>query len=265
MGIPILECKDIEFGYEGIPILGGISLSVSTGDLVGVIGPNGAGKTTLIKVLSGLIAPAVGTVELNGQNMAAVSRQEIARELAVVTQDASPDFGFTVREEVMLGRSPHHGGLHFDAGPDRSIVRDAMERTGVAHLSDRNAASLSGGERQRVRIARGLAQQPQVLLMDEPTNHLDLYSQLSLAELMRDINRQGLAIILVSHDIDFVAGSCDRINILDQGRFRFTGSPEAVITEENLAAAFGISALVDTNPATGRPRMTPIGRLRPHD
>jgi len=263
MAFPILECKDIEFAYAGMSILGGISLSVSKGDLVGVIGPNGAGKTTLINVQSGLLCPDFGTVKLNGQDITSVSRQKIARELAVVTQDASPDFGFSVREEVMLGRSPHHGGLHFDTGRDRSIVREAMERTGIVHLSDRNAASLSGGERQRVRIARSLAQQPKVLLMDEPTNHLDLYSQLSLAELMREIRQQGLAIILVSHDIDFVAGLCDRINILDQGRFRFSGSPDAVITEENLAAAFGIRALVDTNPVTGRPRMTPIGRLTP--
>jgi len=256
-----LECRNLRFGYSESPVLDDVGFSMFEGDLVGVIGPNGAGKTTLIKLLSGLLEPARGTVALKGTDINSFSRQQIARELAVVSQEERPDFGSTVREEVMLGRAPHHGGLHFDSGPDHLIVESSMEKTRVDSLADRKLASLSGGERQRVKIARGLAQEPRLLLLDEPTNHLDLYSQMSLMELMREINQDGPGILLVSHDINFVAEVCEHIHILHRGRFRFTGSPSGVITEANIAASFNIRALVDTNPVTGKPRMTPLHRL----
>jgi len=257
----LLECKEVLFGYNGHTVLNGASLTVSPEDFVGVIGPNGAGKSTLIKIMSGLIRPLQGRVTFGGRDLASLSRRDVAKKMAVVAQEETSEFGFTVREEVMLGRAPHHGGLYFENRSDRTIVEAAMEKTRVAHLSNRRIEALSGGERQRVRIARGIAQQPKVLLLDEPTNHLDLYSQISLMELLREINKEGLSILLVSHDINFVAESCDQLNILHNGNFRFSGTPRQVITPENLAASFRIRALVDTNPVTGAPRMTPVGIL----
>jgi iron complex transport system ATP-binding protein len=185
----------------------------------------------------------------------------VAKKLAVLAQEESPDFGFTVWQEVMLGRSPHHGGLHFDSRSDRKIVATAMEKARVSHLADRMMAELSGGERQRVRIARGLAQEPRVLFLDEPTNHLDLNSQLALIDLMREINSEGLGILLVSHDINFVGRTCRQIKVLHQKVFLYSGEPHEVITPRNLAEAFGIRAIVDTHPVDGSPRMTPVERL----
>lgn len=257
----LLKCAGLRFGYDKGPVLKGVDLTVEEGDLVGVIGPNGSGKSTLVKVLSGLLPPLGGNVSFKGRDMTSLSRREVARELAVVAQEETVDFGFSVEEEVMLGRSPHHGGLHFETKTDRDVVEDALRKTGVHHLADRRTEALSGGERQRVRIARALAQQPRVLLLDEPTNHLDLYSQLSLTELMHSINQDGLAIVLVSHDINFVSRTCRRIAILHEGKLRFGGSPEEVITEANLRSCFRIEALVDSNPVTGTPRMTPVGRV----
>ena len=257
----LLECREVLFRYNGLTVLNGVSLVVSPEDFVGVIGPNGAGKSTLIKIMSGLIRPLQGRVTFNGRDLASLSRRDVAKKLAVVAQEETSEFGFTVKEEVMLGRAPHHGGLYFENRSDRTIVEAAMEKTRVAHLSNRRIEALSGGERQRVRIARGIAQQPKVLLLDEPTNHLDLYSQISLMELLREINKEGLSILLVSHDINFVAESCDQLNILHDGNFRYSGTPREVITPENLAASFRIKALVDTNPVTGAPRMTPVGIL----
>jgi len=260
-GTSLLKCTGIRFGYDKRPVLDGIDLTVEEGDFVGVIGPNGSGKSTLVKLMSGLLTPLGGDVAFKGRDMAELSRREVAKELAVVAQEETVDFGFNVAEEVMLGRSPHHGGLHFESNSDRDLVEDAMRKTGVQHLADRKTEALSGGERQRVRIARALAQQPRVLLLDEPTNHLDLYSQLSLTELMHSINQDGLAIVLVSHDINFVSRSCRRIEILHEGRLRFGGPPHEVITEANLRSCFHIEAVVDANPITGGPRMTPIGRV----
>jgi iron complex transport system ATP-binding protein len=257
----LLECREVTFDYGARTVLHGITLSIGQGDFVGVIGSNGAGKSTLIKVLSGVLRPSQGIVTLNGVDMRSLPLRKVAAELAVVQQEETPDFSFTVVDEVMMGRAPHHGGLYFEGPSDRAIVQEAMRKTGVTHLAERKIETLSGGERQRVRIARALAQQPKVLLLDEPTNHLDLYAQLSLIELMRDINGEGIAIFLVSHDINFMCASCAHLKILHETSFRYQGSPREVITEENLAHSFGIRTLVDENPITGAPRMTPLARL----
>jgi len=257
----ILECKDVRFGYNGRTVLDGISMTIPQGELVGVIGPNGAGKSTLVKVLSGLRPPSEGSVCLNGVDLRLLSKKTVATDLAVVEQEEASDFGFTVIEEVMLGRAPHHRGLHFENAADRMIVDKALIETQVVHLADRRMETLSGGERQRVRIARALAQEPRLLLLDEPTNHLDLYSQLSLTELLREINREGLAIVMVSHDINFVSESCVHVKILSEGKLRGEGTPHEVITEQHLAQSFHIRAIVDLNPVTAAPRMTPLSRL----
>lgn len=257
----LLECRNLSFGYTGRTVLDGISIAIGEADFVGVIGPNGAGKSTLIKLLSGLLSPFQGVVTLNGMDIRSLRKRTIATELAVVQQEEVPDFGFTVAEQVMMGRAPHHGGLYFENFSDRMIVQEAMAKTKVTHLADRPIEALSGGERQRVRIARALAQQPRVLLLDEPTNHLDLYSQLLLIELMREINNEGLGILMVSHDINFMSESCNHLIILHQGRLWSEGPPREVITEENLAECFRIKALVDINPVTAVPRMTPLSRV----
>jgi iron complex transport system ATP-binding protein len=261
MKAPLLQCAEVKFSYGDLRVLDGINLTVHEGDFVGVIGPNGSGKSTLIKILSAVCRPTRGTVRLDGKDMGSYSRRKVAGHLAVVAQEESPDFGFSVREEVMLGRFPHHGGLHFDNESDRIIVEKCMNKTGVANLQDRRISELSGGERQRVRIARALAQEPRVLLLDEPTNHLDLYSQMAVMELMQEINRDGLAILLVSHDINFVSRTCGHVKILHEMQFRYSGPPKEVITQETISEAFGIKALVDSHPADGSPRMTPVERL----
>jgi len=257
----LLECRDVSFGYGSRTVLHGICFSIREGDFVGVIGSNGAGKSTLIKVLSGVLRPSEGIVALNGTDMRSLSKRKVATQVAVVQQEETPDFGFTVMEEVMMGRAPHHGGLYFEGTEDRAIVQEAMDKTRVTHLAERKIETLSGGERQRVRIARALAQQPKILLLDEPTNHLDLYAQLSLIELMRGINEEGIAIFVVSHDINFMCESCAHLKILHETSFSYQGPPGEIITEENLARSFNIKALVDVNPVTGAPRMTPLARL----
>jgi iron complex transport system ATP-binding protein len=257
----LLECNDVSFRYTDKLLLEEIGLALREGDFVGVIGPNGAGKSTLIRILSGLLRPSGGTVRVKGVHIGSLSRKTVAATLAVVRQEESWDFGFSVREQVTMGRAPHHGGLYFENNADRTIVEEAMEKTRITHFADRRIEDLSGGERQRVGIARALAQQPEALLLDEPTNHLDLYSQLSLIELMRSINAEGIAILMVSHDINLMSEACAHLKLLSDGRFRAEGSPAEVITEENLARCFRIRALVDTNPVTGAPRMTPLARL----
>lgn len=258
---PLLEAMHVGFSYGDHEVLADIQLAIREGDFIGIIGPNGAGKSTLIRILAGFLKPSRGAVRLNGRAMASLSKKAIARNLAVVAQVEPTDFGFSVEEEVMLGRAPHHAGLYFETQADRRIVERAMSETGVRSLAERQLTEISGGERQRVRISRALAQQPRVLLLDEPTTHLDLHAQLTLAELARGINRSGLAVVMVSHDINFVVRCCKSVIMLHEGGFRFRGSPHEVITEQNIAEVFHIRTLVDQNPLTGLPRMSPIERI----
>ncbi len=257
----LVTCSDVHFSYGAVEVIEAIDLFIEEGAFTGVIGPNGSGKTTLVKIIAGLLKPSRGEVVLDGSPMNSLSKRRVAQSIALVQQSEIPEFGLTVREMVMLGRSPHHGGLHFDGEADRKIVENALRRTDVASLADRKLNELSGGELQRVRIARGLAQEPKLLILDEPTNHLDLYARMSLAELMQELNHAGLAVLVVSHNIDFVAANCRKIIILQGKTFHAVGSPQEVITAENIAHAFKIRALVDINPVTGLPRIHPLERL----
>jgi iron complex transport system ATP-binding protein len=260
----VLACQEAWFGYKDKEewVLKGVSLTLQEGALLGVIGPNGSGKSTLLRVLSGAIQPACGTVTLEGAALHRLGKRTIAREIGVLVQEEATDFAFTVREVISMGRAPHHRGLYFEQSSDVLVIESSMERAGVAHLAYRSMEALSGGERQRVRIARALAQQPRFLLLDEPTNHLDLYSQLSVMELLQDIHSEGQAILIVSHDINFVAELCESVRLIRNGVVMFEGTPAHVITEENIAHCFDIRALVDLNPVMGTPRVTPLGRLR---
>ncbi len=261
----LLKCDSVFFGYRDVPILKGVSMAVTEGAFLGVIGPNGVGKSTLIRVLTNTLPPKRGTVLLDGQPLATLTRRAIAQKLAVVSQTDTSDFGFTVWEEVMLGRSPHHGGIHYENLDDRAIVEMALEKTQIAHLASRRLDTLSGGERQRVRIARAIAQQPVIVFLDEPTTHLDLYSQLTLMELLKDINKQGIAVFLVSHDINFVAQSCADVHLMHDGAILVHGAPREVITPDRVATCFRIRADVFVDPKTSIPRINPLGILKPDD
>jgi len=173
-----LFLEGIWFHYHDGPwVLEDLSCNFSTEDFWGVIGPNGSGKTTLIRIISGLAVPQRGRVSLDGLNMQDMRRADIARRIAVVPQDSSPVFPFSVEEVVLMGRAPHLGRFQFESDSDLAIARNAMKRTGLLSFARRSMTELSGGERQRVLIARALAQQPRMLLLDEPTAFLDIKYQ----------------------------------------------------------------------------------------
>ena len=231
-------------GYRGRPVLSGVSLELSPGELVAVVGPNGAGKTTLLRAISGALPPSAGAVYLDGKALGRLSPREVARRLAVVEQRPQVGFDFTVRELVELGRLPH---LKF---PDRLTPRDAeaveeaLAAVGLSELSGRRFSTLSGGEKQRVFLAIALAQEPQVLLLDEPTAHLDVRHQLELMELVAERAQEGLAVLAAMHDLNLAAAFADRMILLVEGRVLAQGRPEEVLTRENLRTAFGVEARV---------------------
>ncbi len=261
-----LEVNGVTFGFgrkgvaETSPVLKNISLSISSGEVMGILGPNGSGKSTLLKVLMNILNPQGGSVALFGNPYTSLSQSQITRRVAFVPQETQQAFPFTINEMVLMGRYPHHNrtwGLGWESPQDRAVAIQAMQDLDVAHLGTRLITDVSGGERQRAVIARALAQEPEVLLLDEPTAFLDLHHQLDIARIIRDLNRtRGLTVVLVSHDLNLASQYCDRVMLMKGGEIATIGSPQQVISREYLEPVYGCQVLIDSHPQSGVPRVT---------
>lgn len=254
----MLETKSLSATYGDVLALDDVSLQVSRGEILGLIGPNGAGKSTLIRVISGVLTSSGGVVVLDDQNITSYSPSQRARRVAVVPQARQLGGAFTVRQTVMLGRTAYLGMMGQASAKDQEIVEWAMEQTDVKGLADRRLAEVSGGEQQRVLLARALAQKTPVLLLDEPTNHLDLGYQVSLLTLLQSlVEEQELAVVMAMHDLNQVAGYADRVALLVGGQLIDIGSPDAVLTPQNLERAYKTPIDVLEHPRSGKPFIVP--------
>lgn len=268
---PIIEVREIKFRYSTDWLLNGLSLSVDQGEIAGLIGPNGSGKTTILKLLSKVLKQEDGSIWLMGRDIASMKQREIARMMAVVPQGTSIAFPFTVREIVLMGRSPHLGLLQMERKSDLRIADNAMALTDTLEFADRSIDELSGGERQRVIIARALAQNPKIMLLDEPTSYLDINHQVEIFDLIKRLNSESnLTVVIVSHDLNMAAEYCDRLILLKNGRVYKDGSPVEVITEANIREVYEANVVVSDNAITGAPHIIPISKLmsreyRKHD
>jgi len=230
-----------------------VSFAVETGEIFGVIGPNSAGKTSLLRLLTRVLTPARGDIRLDGRSIATLAHWQLARQIAVVPQEAPRPFPFTVEQLVMMGRFPHAPGRFFESTEDAAVAREAMAATGTLPLAALPLEELSGGERQRAMLARALAQAPRLLVLDEPTSHLDLRYQAETADLLRRLNRErGVTILLVSHDLNLAAELGDRLLLLHEGRVAKVGAPVEVLDQSLLERVFGARVVVDKT-ASGRP------------
>lgn len=260
-GVLPLRARDLHCTYRGNEwVLRGVNLHVSQGELVGILGPNGSGKSTLIQVLSGVLRPQRGVVELFGRPLAELSPREVARCVAVVPQDTHVEFPFSVLEIVLMGRAPYLAGFSFEGTDDLAAAERAMERTGVAHLARRAVQELSGGERQRVFLARALAQDTPLLLLDEPGAFLDLHHVVEIYDLLRDLLEEGKSVVTVLHDLNLVSLYCDRVVLLHRGEVFRSGSPAEVITYEAITTVYDTEVYVDLNDLTGAVNVLPLSR-----
>jgi iron complex transport system ATP-binding protein len=188
--------------------------------------------------------------------MRKMDRNDIAKRIAVVAQETQLLFPFSVLETVLMGRSPYLGHLMFESEKDLEIAKKAMEWTKVFPFSERPMDELSGGERKRVFIARALAQEPEVILLDEPTANLDIHHQIDFLDLILTLNRErGLTIVMASHDMNIASEFCDRLILLQDGRIYKMGTPDEVITKENIESVYGCEVWIDQNPVSGMPRI----------
>ncbi|MDJ0782623.1 MAG: ABC transporter ATP-binding protein [Desulfosarcinaceae bacterium] len=251
-----VEIVRLSHAYRTRPVLKGISFDIAAGDFFIIIGPNGSGKTTLLKAMAGLLAPQ-GEIHLMGRPLEVYTRRALARRLAFVPQLITEDLPFTVREVVLMGRTPHMGLLGLEGPEDIAQTQAAMAFTGVGHLAHRKMDALSGGERQRVFIARAICQEPEIILLDEPTAALDLTHQARLMDLMERLKRErGVTVVMVSHDVNLAAMYADRLLLLKNGRIQALGPPGEVLTYDRIEETYGCRVLVDESPLGRFPRIT---------
>jgi iron complex transport system ATP-binding protein len=246
-----LALEGVSVQLDGTRVVDTIGLSVEAGEWVGLIGPNGAGKTTALRAVAGLV-PYEGSIGVLGDEVASLSRREIARRVAYVPQDPVLPPDMTVIEYVLLGRTPHLG-YSAAAGPrDVDACRLALGRLDAAHLADRRLGSLSGGERQRAVLARSMAQSTSLLLLDEPTTALDVGAQQQVLELISTMRaRGGLTVLSAMHDLTIAGQYADRLVLIDRGRVVASGDAKDVLTEETVARHYGASVRIVGDEETG--------------
>ena len=257
---PAIRVEAVTFAYGSDVVLRDVSCTIGRGEFVGIIGPNGSGKSTLLKLMSGYLRPARGQVAIDGSPAERLSRAALGRLIGVVPQDTLVALPFTVMEMVLLGRTPHGAGFAFEDEHDLAAARRAMERTDTVALAGRRVTELSGGERQRVILARALAQEPRILLLDEPAAFLDIRHEVEMYDLLRDLQREGMTVVSVLHDLNIAALYCDRLVLLAGGQVARAGTPAEVITYQMLTEVYGTEVYVAMNDVTGALNVLPLSR-----
>jgi iron complex transport system ATP-binding protein len=247
----LLKVCDLKAGYYKKEIVHGVSFEVHEGEFVCVIGANGCGKTTVLKSLLGLMKPFAGTVSVRDVDALSMNESERARHFAYIPQAHTPPFPFTVADVVIMGRTPYINRMAKISERDRVIAYRALKQLSIAHLANATYTKLSGGQQQLVLIARALAQQPEMLVMDEPTASLDFGNQHLVLSQMRALANLGMSVLMVTHDPDHALFCADRVIVMEDGHVIGDGTPEEVITTENLVRIYDAKVCV-TDVSVGR-------------
>lgn len=232
-----LSCNDIDYSIEDKRILNSVNLNLANNEFHTILGPNGCGKSTLLKNIYKILKPDSGVIYLNLKDLKEIKSKELAKKMAVVAQFNNLNFDLSVREIVLLGRTPHLRLMEKESTNDYEIVDDALRVVGMYDKKDRSYLSLSGGEKQRVVLARAIAQKPSLLLLDEPTNHLDIKYQLEILKIVKKLNINVLAVL---HDISLASKFSDYMYLMKDGEIKFQGAPNEVITKESIKEIYDV-------------------------
>lgn len=258
-----LSVTDLSFSYGSRTILDRLSFEVAPGTFCALLGPNGSGKSTMVKAIAGVHRARRGDITVEGRRIAGLGRRELARIVAYVPQVGDAPFDLTVREAVMLGRTPHFGIA--PGAADRAKVEDAIVRMGLSDIAEQSMSELSGGQAQRAMIARALAQEPRVLLLDEPTSALDLRYQIETLQLVRRITREeGISALIAIHDLNHAARYCDQVIVLHGGHLVADGTPAQALQAPILRTVYEVDVEVDAreDSVEVRPRVDAAGFTR---
>lgn len=236
-----LRACDLSAGYQGHVVLKHMEFGLNRGEILTLIGPNGAGKSTLLKTIAGLLAPAAGTVFLDGRTLADMRRGDLAKQLAVVFTERLRTELMTCRDVVATGRYPYTGPLGLLSKADYAAVDEAMKLVAVEELAEKDFSRLSDGQRQRVMLARAVCQEPEIILLDEPTSFLDIRYKLEFLEILRNMTRQkNLTVVMSLHELELAKRISDKVLCIGEGGIDRFGTPGEVFRPGYIAALFHV-------------------------
>jgi iron complex transport system ATP-binding protein len=236
-----LSCKNVDISVPGRSLVRQLDLEIATNEFLAVLGPNGVGKSLSLHAFAGLRAPNGGRIDLDGQQISGLPRQQIAARLALLPQYTEDVFPATVIDTVMIGRHPHIGRFQWESDHDREMAFAALQEVDLGDMAHRDIGTLSGGERRRLAVAQVLTQEPAIYLLDEPTNHLDPQHQLDVLRIFQGKARNGAAIVASLHDVNLAARFADKCLLLyGDGRW-ILGDTETVLTTERLTELYATS------------------------
>ena len=237
----MLEVKNVCCGYNGINIVKQVSFNINRGENLCIVGPNGCGKSTLLKAISNLIS-FNGEIKLDGKNINALKRKELATKIALMTQSSNIQFPYTIFETVALGRYAHLNSIFSRLSKkDEEVINESLKMVGLLDIKDKLISELSGGRLQRVFLARAFSQDPEVILLDEPTNHLDLRCQIEILDYLKSwAKEKNKIVIAVLHDLNLVQNYGDRVLMLNDGVIKGNGNTKDVLNSNDLEEVYGI-------------------------
>lgn len=247
-----LKIDGVDFSYSSTPVLHDITVEISGPKFVSILGPNGVGKSTLIHCINKILTPTKGAVFIDDVDVKEKTLKDMSKIIGYVPYSANDTFPLTVVDTVLMGRHPHSKWNSLDS--DLDVVYNTLRMLGISHLAMRPFNELSAGQHQKVMLARGLVQEPKILLLDEPTSNLDVRHQLDVTMMLKNLSvEKGILIIMISHDINIAAKYADEIIMMHDGSIYAIGTPEEVITKENMECVYGVKTeIIDDD---GRPHV----------
>ncbi len=259
-----VSLQEVSVGYEGVPLIHDITLSVKKGEILTLIGPNGAGKTTILKSITRQLSLLAGTVCYAGKSMEDMSLNDMAKETAVMLTDRSAEESMTCHDVAAMGRYPYTGRFGLLTESDEERIEEALKKVHAEDLAGRKFNEISDGQKQRVLLARALAQEPQVIILDEPTSYLDVHYKLELLSILKDLaHEQQITVILSLHEIDLAQKISDTILCVKGETIFRCGTPEEIFTEEGIRNLYDIEdgiydplmGNLELNAPTGEPKV----------
>lgn len=254
-----IRVNNLNWSFNDNKILTNITTKISNNSFTCIIGPNGSGKSTFLKGILKILPPKQNTIHIENEDITKLNYRKLSKKIASVPQNTTVDYDFSVMDIVLMGRSPYIKRFQAEKENDFEIAKQAMEMTSTWHLKDRSINSLSGGERQRVIISRALAQQSNILVLDEPISHLDIHHQVEVLNITKELcTTKNFTVIAVLHDLNLAIQYSDYLILINKGHIVAEGSPEEVVTKENIKNVYSIDICMITNPVTGKPHIIPI-------
>ncbi|EKY25837.1 ABC transporter ATP-binding protein [Clostridium celatum] len=237
----MLEVKSVSCGYDSEDIVKNVSFKVERGNNLCIVGPNGCGKSTLLKSIANLLDYR-GNITLDSKEMSKLTRKDLAKNVALMSQASNIYFSYTVYETVSLGRYAHIKGVFSKIGKeDDEIILKSIENVGLLDIKDKLITELSGGQLPRVYLARAFAQDPDIILLDEPTNHLDLKCQIEILDYLNKWTKENNKIVVaVLHDLNLVQTFGEKVIMMNNGKIVSSGTPKEVLNNDKLKDVYGV-------------------------